>query len=116
VRVALHFDPNRFAELVGIWVAPEGADGYPERFYPSGTPESLLARAEAWMEVKPADEAWPRFFEYLAGRLPYSVAWSYLDVDATYDLEALFVKVAADVVGSAVAREERRPNAGESRW
>lgn len=112
VRVALHIDPSKLSELLGVWVAPTGAEGYPRRFYSRAASAEVIARGTSWMDLKPTEEPWPRFFEYLAEKLPYSVYWSYLDVDEADDLEALFVRLASEVIASAVALEGKK----SGRW
>ena len=102
MRVALHINPKKFSELLGIWVASPETGGEPVCYYPASVPESVVEVGEGWM-AHGRGMSWDEKCEYLASHSPYSAYWGYDDVADTDDLEVLFVQLAAAVVASASA-------------
>ena len=96
--VALHIDPSDWSRLLGVWVAPDGAAGFPDWFYPN--PDDGFEVGKARMEVKGETVAWSAFFWRLLNASPYSAYWSVHEVpDAS--LPELFKRFALEVIESA---------------
>jgi hypothetical protein len=100
--VVLHIDPKRLSHLLGLCVW-DTVTATPQQYYPGSAPQSAIDTAESWMDRKASMTSWDEFAEYLAEQSPYSAYWSYRDIEATDDLEALYVQLTAEVAASAVA-------------
>jgi hypothetical protein len=111
--VALHIDPKNWAKLLGVWVAPEGSDGFPECFYPA--PAEGFDAGHGRMEVKGAVVPWPEFFGRLAESSPYSAYWSVREEADGVALDELYERLALEVADSAAAlAAQPAPAAGYS--
>lgn len=97
--IAMHIDVKDWSNLLGVWVAPEGSDGFPDCFYPD--PERGLAVGRGRMEVKGAAVNWSAFFWRLQSASPYSAYWSVREVVDDVTLPELFETLAIEVVESA---------------
>ena len=106
--LALHIDVNDWSRLLGVWVAPAGADGFPEHFYPE--PDDGLEIGRSRMEVKGDAVPWHEFFEALPEASPYFSYWAVREVDHEGSLAELFEALAPEVAASARAlAEEEAP-------
>ena len=109
--IALHIDPENWARLLGIWVAPQGSTGFPECYYPE--PGDGLEAGRGRMEVKGPTVPWSAFFWRLQQASPYSAYWSVREEPDTTNLVDLFEQLAVEVVDSADALASTPPG---KRW
>jgi restriction endonuclease-like protein len=105
--IALHIDPKDWAKLLGVWVAPEEADGFPECYYPE--PDDGMEIGRGRMMVKGPAVEWSAFFWRLQQATPYSAHWSVREEPDASSLSELFERLAVEVVDSADALASATP-------
>ena len=76
--VALHIDVNNWSRVLGIWVAPEGREGFPESFYPA--PGDGYEHGLNKMKSKGPNPTWRDWFCQLEDRSSYASYWSAMGV------------------------------------
>ena len=97
--IALHIDPKDWAKLLGVWGAPEDADGFPNCYYPEPDPGMEIGRGR--MLVKGPAVEWSEFLWSLEQATPYSAYWSVREEPDGSSLPELFERLAVEVVESA---------------
>ena len=95
---ALHIDPDDWTRLLGLWVAPDGADGFPDCYYPDPGEGFEVGRGR--MAVKGERVQWSAFFWRLQSASPYAAYWSVREV-ADAPLPGLYEELALEVAESA---------------
>jgi hypothetical protein len=96
--IALHIDPDDWSRLLGLWVAPDGAAGFPDCYYPD--PEDGFEVGRGRMEVKGEQVRWSAFFWRLQSASPYFAYWSVREA-ADAPLPELYDQLALEVAESA---------------
>ncbi len=104
--IALHIDPDDWSRLLGLWAAPDGADGFPDCFYPDPDEGREVGRGR--MAVKAERVQWSAFFWRLQSASPYAAYWSVREV-SDGSLPELYERLALEVAGSAKRLAAREP-------